>query len=328
MARYYLRYGSVSEERQSLKDAIRAFAAAPEEGPRRVGYYIDTERCYAEVLISAGEFFPAEEELIRGVRLYEDARARGVIKNPRPEFGQLYADLGDLEFFVKSGNNEAALRFYQEAERNNFSTPEMQYRMGAAHYQNGQWEEALERFFVLTSVIPNNKCLLFALGNTSYLRGNYFAAQAYYNRLLDILDSERIRFPNLFPDADDEGKDLAERIMVANNNLGVTLETLTRVSGNTGYRTRGLYLFSESIRAWDVLTRDPESMARMQPIKGLYSPGINLAYLNTQNILHPSPAYELQIFMRIDRDCQESSDWEMLVPKDYRLSDQLPLNTE
>jgi hypothetical protein len=116
--------------------------------------------------------------------------------------------------------------------------------------------------------------------------------------------------------------------MVANNNLGVTLETLTRISGNTGYRTRGLYLFSESIRAWDVLTRDPESMARMQPIKGLYSPGINLAFLNTQNILHPSPDYELQIFMRIDRDYEDASNWETLIPRDYRLSDQLPLNTE
>ena len=328
LARYYTRYGSGSEERQSLRDAIRAFSAAPEESPKRVGYHIDTQRRYAEVLINAREFFPAEEELIIGVRLYEDARARGIIKNSRPEFGRLYADLGDLEFFVKSGDMDAALRYYQEAERNDYLPPEVRYRMGVAYYQNELWEDALMHFFVLTSVMPTNRRLLYALGNTSYLRGNYFAAQGYYTRLMDLLDAERIRSPAIFPGGRPEEQDLAERIMVVDNNLGVTLETLTRISGDTSYRSRALYLFSEAIRAWDVLTRDPESMARMRPIKDLYSPGINLPYLNTQNILHPSPNYEQQIFMRIDRDSLEPSDWEALIPRDYRLSDQLPMKVE
>ncbi|MCL1814671.1 MAG: tetratricopeptide repeat protein [Treponema sp.] len=323
LARYYNHYESVSEERQTLRDAIRVFAAAPEETPRRAAYRIDTHRRYAEVLIKAREFFPAEEELIRGVRLYEDARARQVIKTSSPEFGRLYANLGDLEFYVKSGNMDAALRFYEEAERNGWAPPEIQYRMGAAHYQNEQWEEALRRFFALTSIMPNNKRLLYALGNTSYLRGNYFAAQGYYNRLMDLLDMERIRNPNLVPGLQTDDQDLVERIMVSDNNLGVTLEALTRITGDTSYRSRALYLFSESIRAWDILTRDPQSMARMRPFRELYGPGINLAYLNTQNILHPSPSYDQQIFMRIDRDSLESSPWELLVPRDYRLSDQL-----
>jgi len=322
LARYYNHYDSTGEERQILREAIRAFAAAPEESPRRAAYQIDAHRRYAEVLINAREFFSAEEELILGVRLYESARARQVLKNSSPEFGRLYSNLGDLEFFAKSGNMDAALRFYEEAERNGWSPPEIQYRMGVAHYQNEQWEESLRRFFALTSVMPNNKRLLYALGNTSYLRGNYFAAQGYYNRLMDLLDAERVRFPNLVPGSRLEEQDLTERLMVADNNLGVTLEALTRVSGDTSYRTRALYFFAESIRAWDVLTRNPESMIRMRAIKDLYGPGINLAYLNTQNILRPSPAYDQQIFMRIDKDSLEPSPWEILVPRDYQLSDQ------
>jgi tetratricopeptide (TPR) repeat protein len=329
LARYSSRYGLGDEERRNLEDAIRAFEAATEETPKRTAYHIDARRRYGEVLINAREFFPAGEELTRGVRLYENARSRGLIKNSRPEFGRLYADLGDLEFFVGSGNMDRALQYYEEAERNDWSPPEIQYRMGAAHYQNGAYEEALRRFFALSSVMPNNKRLLYALGNTAYLRGDYFAAQGYYNRLMDLLDSERVRFPDITPDdSRPEEQDLAERIMVADNNLGVTLEALTRVSGDTSYRTRALYLFSESIRAWDVLTRDPESMTRMRPIRELYSPGINLAYLNAQNLLHASPSYEQQIFMRIDRDCLEPSDWEAMVPRDYRLSDQLPMDVE
>ncbi|MDR2313558.1 MAG: tetratricopeptide repeat protein [Spirochaetaceae bacterium] len=322
LARYYNRYGSTSEERQSLEQAIRIFDGAPEENSKRVAYRIDSHRRYAEVLINAREFFPAEEEFIRGLRIYEDARARQVLKTDG-EFGRLYTGLGDLEFFAKDGNMEAALRFYQEGERNGWAPPEIQYRMGAAHYQLEQWEEALQRFFALSPFMPNNKRLLYALGNVSYLRGNYFAAQGYYNRLMDLLDAERVRFPNLMPGSRPEEMDLAERIMVTDNNLGVTLEALTRISGDTSYRTRALGLFSESIRAWDVLTRNPETMTRMRPFKDLYGPGINLAYLNAQNIQRPSPNYEQQIFMRIDRDVLEFSTWENLIPRDYRLSDQI-----
>ena len=327
LARYYNRYGSISEEREALRAAINTFAAAREETPRRAGYRVDTHRRYAEVLINAREFFPAEEELVRGVRLYEDSRARSVLKTS-PEFGRLYADLGDLEFFTKSGDMTAALRFYEEAERNGWAPPEIQYRMGAAHYQREEWEAALQRFFALTPVMPTNKRLLYALGNVSYLRGNYFAAQSYYNRLMDLLDADRVSLPNLVPGSGPDEQDLTERLMVADNNLGVILETLTQITGNTGYRTRALYFFSESIRAWDVLTRNPDNMARMRPFGDLYGPGINLAYLNTQNILRPSPTYEQQIFMRIDRDGLEPSPWEALVPRNYRLSDQLQTRFE
>jgi tetratricopeptide (TPR) repeat protein len=218
---------------------------------------------------------------------------------------------------------EAALNLYLESERNGWAPPEIQYRMGAAHYQMGQFEEALQRFFAISGTMPNNKRLLYALGNVSYLRGNYYAAQSYYNRLMDLLAAERVRFSNLAPGSGPGETDLSERIMVADNNLGVTLETLTQISGNTSYRSRAMGLFSESIRAWDVLTRNPDTMSRMRAIKDLYGPGINLAFLNAQNILRPQPNYEPQIFMRIDRDVLEPSEWEELVPVDFRLSDNM-----
>jgi tetratricopeptide (TPR) repeat protein len=322
LARYYNHFGTDSEERASLESAIRAFDAADEETPRRAGYRVDAHRRYGDILTHAGEFFPAAEQFNRGIRLYEDARARGVLK-PSSEFGKLYAGLGDLVFYTQEGDMEAALRHYRSAEANGYSPPEIQYRMGTAHYELGQWENALERFFMLSNDFPNNRRLLYALGNTSYLRGNYFAAQSYYNRLLDLLDADRVRFPNIAPGSGAETQDMAERMMVADNNLGVTLEALTRVSGDTGYRSRALGLFARSINAWDVLTRNPETMTRQRPIRDLYGPGINLAYLNAQNILRPIPGYNQQIFMRIDRDMPEHSLWETLVPRAYRLTENL-----
>ncbi|MDR0402156.1 MAG: tetratricopeptide repeat protein [Treponema sp.] len=322
LGRYYNRYGSTNEERSALENAIRVFNAAEEGNPRRAGYRIDAYRRYAETLINAGEFFPAEEQLVRGIGLFEDARTRNIL-GPDPLFGRLYGCLGDLAFYSHDGNMEEALRHYREAEANGWTPVEIQYRMGVAHYELSQWEEALRRFFTISGDVPNNRRLLYALGNVSYLRGDYFAAQSYYNRLMDILDAERLRFPNLMPGSRPEEQELAERIMTADNNMGVTLETLTRITGNTGYRSRALGFFAESIRAWDVITRNPENMTRLRPLRDLYGPGINLAYLNVQNILNPSSGYDQQIFMRIDRDLPEPSVWETLVPRDYRLSENL-----
>ncbi|MDR2029047.1 MAG: tetratricopeptide repeat protein, partial [Treponema sp.] len=321
LARYYNNFGNTGEERQTLERAVRAFDAAPEESTRRAAYRIDTQRRYAQVLIGAKEFFAAEEQLVKGIDIYEDAVTRRVL--PRsPESGRLYADLGDLEYFTKAGDMEQALQYYLRAERNGWAPPEIQYRMGSAYYHQRQWAPALDRFFTVSSEMPLNRRALHAIGNTSYMRGNYFAAQGYYNRLLDILETERARFPMLMPNDRPEYLELAERMMVARNNLGVTLEALTEQTGNMGYRSRALGLYTESARAWDTLTRNPETMLRAG-VADLSSPGINLAYLNSRNALYPEPGYEQQLYLQIDKDVLEPSAWEDLVPSDSRLSDEV-----
>ncbi|AEF86875.1 tetratricopeptide repeat domain protein [Treponema primitia ZAS-2] len=318
LARYYNRFGNNLEERQTLEIAAQAFDLAPEESTRRTQYRLDTQRRLAEMMIGAREFFPAEEELIKGIGIYEDALSRRFL-NRSPEFGRLYADLGDLEYFTKSGNMPQALEYYLQAEQNGWAPAEIQYRIGSAYYQQQQWAPALDRFFTVSSEMPLNRRLLNALGNASYMRGNYFNAQGYFNRLLDLLDSERARFPLLMPNDRPEHLELAERMMVARNNLGVTLEALTKATGNRSYRSRALALYTESSRAWDSLTRNPVSMVR-SGVGDLSSPGINLAYLNSRNALYPEPGYEPQLYNQIDKDMLEPSVWEELVPQDFRLT--------
>jgi hypothetical protein len=79
------------------------------------------------------------------------------------------------------------------------------------------------------------------------------------------------------------------------------------------YRSRALGLYTESARAWDSLTRNPETMVRLGA--GDFSaPGINLAFLNSRNALYPVPDYEPQIYLQIDKDVLEPSIWENLSP--------------
>ncbi|MDR1575960.1 MAG: tetratricopeptide repeat protein [Treponema sp.] len=305
LARYYHTLGDTRDERVTLETAIQAFEAAPEESVRRLTRRIDAYRRYADVLINNREFVPAGEQLVKGINLYEDALARRLMVRS-PEYGRLYAGLGDLEYFTKTADMEAALNYYHRAEQNGWAPPEMQYRMGAAYYQLEDWRNALEYLFTASSALPLNRRLLFALGNAALKRGDYFAAQGYYNRLLDILETQRARLPVLLPNDRPEYLELAERLMMARNNAGVACEALADETGARRYRTRAQALYAEANRAWDSLTRDPRTMIR--------SGSIPLPYLNSRNTLYPQVEYEPQIFIRIDRDVSEPSKWEELAP--------------
>jgi tetratricopeptide (TPR) repeat protein len=319
LARYYHYLSNAAEERVTLETAIRTFDAAPEGSIRRITYRIDTQKRYADILINNREFFPAEEQLVKGVGIFEDAFARRLLSRS-PEFGRLYAGLGDIEYFTKAGNMEMALQYYRRSEQHGWAPPEMRYRMGSAYYHLEEWRDALEQFFTASAELPLNRRLLYALGNVSYQRGDYFAAQGYYNRLLDILETERSRLPLLLPNDEPEFIELAERLMIARNNMGATYESLAEQTGDSRYRSRALALYSESARAWDTLTRNPQTMIRSLPAPGIFGPGVNLPYLNSRNALYPQPGYEPQIFLPIDKDVLEPSAWERLVPQAGHLS--------
>ncbi|MDR0456363.1 MAG: tetratricopeptide repeat protein, partial [Treponema sp.] len=305
LARYYRNLGNTHEERVTLRIAVRTFDEAHEVSVRRLNYHIDAIQRYADVLINDREFIPAEEQLIKGINLYEDAVERRLISRSS-QYGKLYAGLGDLEYFTKTGDMEAALRYYHRSEQNGWSPPEMKYRMGSAYYQLEDWRNALEYLFASSSSLPLNRRILFALGNTALKRGNYFAAQGYYDRLLDILESQRVRLPVLLPNDRPEYLELAERLMMARNNAGVACEMLASQTGNRSYLTRAISFYAEAERAWDARTRDPRTMIR--------SGSTPLPYLNTRNALHPQTGYEPQIFIRIDREALENSPWEELSP--------------
>jgi tetratricopeptide (TPR) repeat protein len=322
LARYYNYFENTTDEGYSLEVAVKAFEAAREESTKRIGYHIKTLQRYAEILISRKEFFPAEEILFKGVNLYENAISRRLMTQTQtPEFGRLYTSLGDLEYFVKNGDMQSALDYYYLGEQNGWAPPEIQYRMGAAHYQLRQWGPALERFYTVFRDMPLNRRILYAMGNVSYMRGNYFAAQGYYDRLLNILEADRARLPPIMATNNEDELDLAERLMIAQNNLGVTLEALSERTGDNSFRSRALGLYSDSERAWDILTRNPTTMIRMRPSPDISAPSINPAYLNVQNSLRPVSNYQPQIFLRIDKDMLESSSWEDLATPGYSLSE-------
>ncbi|MDR0718096.1 MAG: hypothetical protein LBF78_00555, partial [Treponema sp.] len=278
LSRYYEYFNNPEDERLVLERALQAFDIAEEESSKRLSYHIDALRRYAEILINNREFFSAEEYLIKGANLYEDGLSRRLLTRS-PQFGKLYAGLGDLEYFVGDGDMNAALDYYERSRDSGYAPPEILYRMGSSYYQLRRWQEALRLFYEASRSIPLNRRILYALGNAAYLRGDYYTAQGYYSRLLEILEADRSRFPLIMPTDNEEQLILAERLMVAQNNMAVVLEALNERTGDNSFRSRAEGLYVDSERAWDVLSRNPATMIRMRPSPEINAPGVNPAYL-------------------------------------------------
>jgi hypothetical protein len=311
LARYYNYYTAASEERYMLESAAAAFDKAIRETIKRTGYRIDNQRRLAKMMSEAGEFIPSENELVKGINIYEDAVSRNLLRRS-PIYGQLYADLGDLEYFAKEGALQNAARYYLQSEANGWMPPEVQYRLGNIFYRQENYPAALQRFFNVSREIPLNRRLLYSMANTAFQNADYFTAEAYYKQLLDILMTEKARIPNVLPDGAPEHNDLIERLMWAQNNMGVTLYTLSTQRGRPEYRTRALVMFYEAIRSADALSRDRTTMIR-PGLRDPHLPGTNLPFLNTQHVSYPTPGTTAQIFPGIDADVIEPSEWEDLM---------------
>jgi hypothetical protein len=123
-----------------------------------------------------------------------------------------------------------------------------------------------------------------------------------------MLENERNRFPVLMPDERPEHRELAERLMVARNNLGVTYNALADRTGDPAYRADALGEFAESARAWNALERLPPTLIRAG-IADTAIPNASLPQLNLQNTLYPTQNDNGQLFIQIDKNLTDDPLW-------------------
>ena len=206
--------------------------------------------------------------------------------------GKLYQDYGDVNYFI-SGDLGKALRAYTQAVKQMNDSPSLRYRIAYIHYQNKDYEKAMQSLIQAHSEKQKDKNLLYGLGNTMYKRGSYDVAQGYYERLMEILEAERVRKNILLPHAREDHKAFVEEYMRATNNLAVILNKLAMQSGSSEKNGRAMFLFGESSRAWDALTRNQQTMVP--------SKAVSLAYLNTRNVIKPSTSFEAEIYSDIPK---------------------------
>lgn len=287
--RYFLYTGNNTQAESIFNTALDAFNNATTRKPKRIRKQIDTYRMLGELYAEQSEYLLAEETYGNGIALYETEAADSGFKSDSI-VGNLYADMADIDYFI-SGDMDNAFRNYNNAIKNDYDTPSVNYRIGYINYNKKDYSAALSSFIKTISKESDDRHVLLALGNVLSLRQDNYAAQGYYEQLITLLDAERVRYGIMFPQVREDQADIVDLCLKAENNLGVTLNRLAVRTGDSAMNAEAIVHLSESLRAWDALTRNQDTMVRLE--------GSNLAEQNIKYISYPHSDYESAIYTAI-----------------------------
>ena len=291
LSRYLVEVGDHSKALRALAETEMLFDRASNLKNRDIRKQINCYRLFGEEYLYDREWLKAREKLTSGIEIFE-RRARQTNFEGDKNVGLLYYDMGNLEYFI-SGDLDSAYRNYTNSIENKYDTPSIRYRLGYIDYSKQNYTSALNSFLKVPEYGHLDSHSLLALGNTLSLRDDNFAAQSYYNRLISYLDFQREKYGIVIPQIDASAGDMVETYMKASNNLGVSLFRVARQSGSSSMNAESLVNFQNSIRYYDALTRNQETMVRL--------PGSNLAEQNLRYATNPISDYEPAIYTDIPR---------------------------
>ncbi|MCI7589053.1 MAG: tetratricopeptide repeat protein [Spirochaetia bacterium] len=288
MGLYFLNSKNYIPAKEWLLLSLDAFEKYPFRTKARVLNHINAYRLLGDIGMENEEYIEAEEFYRKGISLFEEETAAGLQGNKN--VGKLYASLGDLCYFI-TGDFDEALKSYKVSVDTDNDTASIRYKMGYIYYTQKEYTEAVDAFIKTVEEKPNDTHALLALGNTLSIRGDNYAAQGYYERLMVLLENQRVRYNIMLPQVNEVHGDIVNVYLMASNNLGVTQYRLAQQIGDSSLNGEALANFTASLRAWDALTRNPETMIRL--------PGSNLAERNIAYMTAPLSEYEPAIYMEI-----------------------------
>ena len=291
LGRYFINTNETENIEFALQNSIENFNAAKSMKNRDIYKYIDAYRLLGEHYIKTEDFLQAQEQFSEGISLYITERDNAGFEGT-PQVGKIYEDMGDLKYTV-SGDYDDALANYNYSVNLGNDSPKIRYRMGYIHYNDKNYGEALGSFMKAGDGNIKERNLLLAMANTLSMRNDDYAAEGYYNQLLEKLDSEIAERGLVLPQANIKDYNIVNTYLCAANNYGVTLYRLARRTGDSSKNAEAIVQFSSSQRAWDALTRNPETLVRME--------GSNLAEQNIKYITHSIPEYEPAIYTEISK---------------------------
>ena len=291
LGRYYINTNNSENAEKTLQRSISFFEKA--NVVKKKDYYknIDSYRLLGEIYTDEKEYLKAMESFTDGITLFTNANVSSGLEG-NSKVGNLYADMGDIEYFI-SGNYDNALQNYQDAVNTDFDNGKIRYKIGYIQYSRKNYSEAVGSFMKTAEDYADDQSLLLAMGNTLSLRNDNFAAEGYYERLLDQINNYREQHGVLFPQSRKDENELVETYLKASNNLGVTLYRLAKRTGSSAMNAKSMVKLQESMRAWDSLTRNQKTMVRLG--------GSNLAEQNLKYVTNPMPDYEPAIYTELSR---------------------------
>ncbi|OJF76773.1 MAG: hypothetical protein BKP49_05470 [Treponema sp. CETP13] len=273
----------------SFQNALTMFEKKEKRSFSRILKNIDTYRRVGEIYTKKEEYLSAEQMYDSGISMYENEHTANQLE-PNEDIGKLYSDLADIDYFI-SGNYSVALANYKNAITNSYDIPSIRYKIGYIQYLNKNYKEALGSFIKTSETEHDDRNLLMAMGNVLALRDDDYASSGYYEQLIEILDKKMALEEVLLPQVNSDQAELVSEYMKASNNLAVVQSRLAERNGDSSLRAKAMIQFSESARAWDALTRNQETMIRLDTG--------NLAIQNSKYMNMTNSEYKPAIYTEI-----------------------------
>ncbi|HEQ71573.1 MAG TPA: tetratricopeptide repeat protein, partial [Spirochaetia bacterium] len=179
-------------------------------------------------------------------------------------FGKIFYNRGNIAFL--SANYDRALDFYVSAERYGFIHPDQYYKKGFIFYRRGDYDEARNEFHTAAAELPENENILYALATTEYRRLQFAVAEGYYLYLADLLRTRMDMIPEIREEDNPAHRDLITNLYVTYNNLGCTYFKRSTVPGDRN-TTEALAYLERAAELYDAISRDPETLARLEQTK-------------------------------------------------------------
>jgi tetratricopeptide (TPR) repeat protein len=329
LARFYRAMEQPQNEEAALEHALAQMERSDEPLPLGgVEMQIDAQTRLGEVLYEDKQYLEASSELGKAVALVEKDRQSGVITDAtlkrQPMLGRLlgrpYAKRADISYYIE-GDLATAGSGYRKAADYGYTGPEIDYKLGYISYAGGNWLAALQSFSVAEEGLaaaafaaPGDEAvgaraassparppinLLFAQGNAFYRRGDLFAAQGSWMRVLEAVETRLAAINELSPFTRPDHRALLEYRLKANNNLGVATAQLADRTGDRRRTSEALAYLAAAAETADMLARAPETLVATE--------AKTLPALNMRGVMYPLANFDLQIYKAIPKDLESTT---------------------
>lgn len=289
LSRYYIQVTNVNAAKATLKNSIDAYKVKSVRKRKDIYNEIDAHRLLGEQYVFEKSFLDAEEVYSRGLKIFSEEHSASGLEANR-NIGKLYADQGDIDYFVK-GNMDFALQNYKDSIDSGNDTPHIRYKIGYIQYGKENYSEAFGSFMKAEELYSEDPNLLFSMGNTLSKKGDYFASEGYFEKLMDILEEEKSNRGLLFPQSKLSDFSFVDLYMRASNNYGVSLYNLAKRTGDSTKNGEAVAQFQKSLVAWDAISRNQETMKRLE--------GSNLSEQNIKYSSKPLSKFEPALYTEI-----------------------------
>jgi tetratricopeptide (TPR) repeat protein len=200
---YYYRTKDPVKSYKYLKDAVSAYATPADFTTE--DYYKETEHPGRAKAVMGNIFYYYFDKV---TSRFGDDKSEETLEEEAPA-----ADAAKLL------NYDIAMKKYEAAVSDGYSSPELHYNLGRVYYLKGLYKDAMTQWMENYGDFVSSPEMMYALGNAFYHENNIDSAKAEYQKLISAWEYEAEKILKVIPTKDEHIR-IFNSLASAYNNMG------------------------------------------------------------------------------------------------------------